>query len=306
MKPKYDILWKGMIEEVMEDLLLFVEPGIEKDLDMKRGFVYLDKELAEMYPEPEKPSNTKVVDKLVKVYLLDGSERWMLLHLEIQGKNEKDFPRRMFDYFIRLFSKYGRPVAAVALLTGKDSGSMPAAYEDSCLWMRARYDYKTVCIADYTDVELEASMNPFAAVVLVAKEVLLRVQGTDDERDAVLLRHKIMMVKLLKEKMAIFGEKKTEAILRFLNNYVAFRKSETNRKFVEQTDKLFEKKNTMGILEQLAEIKHQEGIEEGLKKGRKEHKKEMVRSLLAKTEFSPEKIAELVGVPVSLVEKFKK
>ncbi len=49
MKPKYDILWKGMIEEVMEDLLLFVEPGIEKDLDLRRGFVYLDKELAELY-----------------------------------------------------------------------------------------------------------------------------------------------------------------------------------------------------------------------------------------------------------------
>jgi hypothetical protein len=75
---------------------------------------------------------------------------------------------------------------------------------------------------------------------------------------------------------------------------VVFRKPEINRKFMEQTDEIFETKNTMGVLEQLAEIKHQEGIE----KGRKEQKEEMVRSLLANTEFSPEKIAELVGVPV--------
>jgi hypothetical protein len=50
MRPKYDILWKGMIEEVMEDLLLFVEPGIDDDLDLDRGFEFLDKELAAIDP----------------------------------------------------------------------------------------------------------------------------------------------------------------------------------------------------------------------------------------------------------------
>jgi flagellar biosynthesis/type III secretory pathway protein FliH len=75
---------------------------------------------------------------------------------------------------------------------------------------------------------------------------------------------------------------------------------------MEQTDAIFEKKNTMGVIEQWAEIKHQEGIEKGLEKGRKEERKEFVRSLLANTEFSPEKIAKLVGVPVAIVEKIKK
>lgn len=58
----------------------------------------------------------------------------------------------------------------------------------------------------------------------------------------------------------------------------------------------------MGIIEQLAEIKHQEGVEEGIEKG----KEETVRLFLANTEFSPEKIAELVKVPISLVRKLKK
>ena len=97
-------------------------------------------------------------------------------------------------------------------------------------------------------------------------------------------------------------EEKTAAILTFLNNYVSFKNPEINRKFMEQTDEIFGKKNTMGIIEQLAEIKHQEGVEEGVEQG----KEESVRLFLAHTEFSPEKIAELVGVPVSLVEKVKK
>lgn len=88
MKGKYDILWKGMLEEVFVDLLRFIDPQIDKELDLSRGVEFLDKELAEMYPEPEKKSSTRVVDKLVKVYLRDGGERWMLLHVEVQGRSE--------------------------------------------------------------------------------------------------------------------------------------------------------------------------------------------------------------------------
>lgn len=70
---------------------------------------------------------------------------------------------------------------------------------------------------------------------------------------------------------------------------------------MEQTDQIFGKKNTMGILEQLAEIKHQEGLEEGART----EKENFLRVFLAHTEFSADKIAELVGVPVELVEKVK-
>jgi hypothetical protein len=306
MKPKYDMLWKGMVEEIMADLLVFVDPEIGKELDLERGFEYLDKELAEMYPEPEKPGNNRVVDKLVKVFLRNGSERWMLLHLEIQGKNDKDFARRMFEYFIRVFGKHGRPVAAIAVLTGRTGDKMPAAYEDRCLWMRARYEYKTLCVTDYADEMLKASTNPFATVILVAKEALLQFKGTDEDRDNFLLDQKLQIVRLLKERMVVFGEKKAAAILTFLNNYVVFKNPKTNRNFVKQTDQILGKTNTMGIIEQLAEIKHQEGIEKGHRKGVKEGLEKAVRGLLTSSKFSPTKIAELLGVPVTLVKKVKK
>ncbi|HXB95799.1 MAG TPA: hypothetical protein VNU70_11585 [Puia sp.] len=54
----------------------------------------------------------------------------------------------------------------------------------------------------------------------------------------------------------------------------------------------------MGIIEQLAEIKHQEGVQETLEKA--------IRSLLTNTEFSPKKIAEVLEVPVALVSKIKR
>jgi len=91
-----------------------------------------------VYPEVEE-SNARVVDKLVKVFLRDGIERWILLHVEVQGNNGKQFPGRMFEYFVRLY-KRGRPVAAIAVLTGKDGRKRPGIFEDRCLWTCVRYE----------------------------------------------------------------------------------------------------------------------------------------------------------------------
>jgi hypothetical protein len=82
------------------------------------------------------------VDKLVKVYTRDGVEKWMLLHIEVQGKNEPDFPKRMFRYYYRLLDRYDRPVAAIAILTGRDGNKVPASYEEHCLWTREIYEEK--------------------------------------------------------------------------------------------------------------------------------------------------------------------
>ncbi|GGB23049.1 hypothetical protein [Puia dinghuensis] len=306
MRPKYDKLWKGILEVVIKDLLLFVEPDIEKYLDLQRGFEFLDKELVEMDPQPDKPSNTRVVDKLVKAYLRDGAESWMLLHVEVQGNKDGDFARRMFEYFIRLLSKYEQPVAAIAVFSGRDGKKMPAAYEDRCLWMRARYEYKTLCITDYPDEVLQTSLNPFATVLMVAKEVLLRVKDTKVEWENALYEHKVLVARLIKERMAVYGRRKTRAMMIFLHNYVVFESPEMNHKFIQQTDEIFKKKNTMGYFECWGEIRHEEGVEEGHEKGLKEGFEKAVRSLLTNTKFSTVKIAAMLEVPVSRVRKIKR
>jgi hypothetical protein len=83
MRHNKDILWKGLLEIVFDDLLRFVFPDADQVFDLQRAFVFLDKELAEMYPEPEKESDVRVVDKLVKVFRRDGAEEWLLVHVEI-------------------------------------------------------------------------------------------------------------------------------------------------------------------------------------------------------------------------------
>jgi predicted transposase YdaD len=308
MQRRYDPFWKGVLEEVFDDLLRFVFPHADKELDLEKGFEYLDKELGELYPEPEHPGQVRFVDKLAKVFMRDGSERWVLIHVEVQGHRDTEFARRMFTYYYRIMDRFETRVTAIAIFSGADGKRMPNQFEDIFLGTSLTYRYNTLCITDYADKALELSENPFALVMLVAKKILLK----GEDLDALLLKEKLHLVRLLMKK-GLFTKPKIAAIFTFLNNYICFEKSETSRIFREQVDIITGKKNTMGILEQVAQVRaaeaKEEGILEGIEKGREEGRAEeqekSVRIFLAHTEFSPEKIASLVGVSVAFVEKIK-
>jgi len=317
---QYDILWKGMVEEVFEDMMRFVFPEADRELDFTRSFEFLDKELGEMYPEPEKPMQTREVDKLVKVYQKDGEERWMLVHLEVQGWNDPLFSKRMFQYYYRILDRFNRPVTAIAIFTDRAGRNMPNRFEDRCLGTRLTYEYNTLFTLDYTHAQLEASDNPFAIVLLVVKMAELKNIRSNDEFDALLLEQKTLIAILLHQKR-LFSEEKIKAIDIFLNNYITFRKPETNLIFMDRLDNITGKRKTMGIAEQLAEIKAKEALQEGLQKGmmeglqkglergRAEERENasivFVQNLLANTEFSIEKIASLANVSLGFVTKVK-
>jgi hypothetical protein len=134
VKRDNDILWKSLLEVVFDDLLRFLFPGVEEVFDFKRGFEFLDKELAQMYPEPGKEPATRFVDKLVKVFRKDGKEEWPLVHIEVQGPTSRraPFAERMFRYFYRIFDRYRKPVTGIALFTGRDGKRMPTEFRYAC------------------------------------------------------------------------------------------------------------------------------------------------------------------------------
>jgi predicted transposase YdaD len=303
-----DILWKSILEEVFDDLLCFLFPKAEMLFNLQRRFEFLDKELGEMYPEPEKKSDTKFVDKLVKVYQRDGTEEWVLVHIEVQDQYDPLFAKRMFKYYCRIFDRFDRPITAIAVFSGRDGHKLPCRYERSYQGSMLTYQYNTLCILDYEDKDLMASDNPFAMVVLAAKKALLRGKDPDKE----LLKQKLLIAKLLYRKG--FSKRKIQAIYSFLYNYVRFANPETNRIFEKELGKIVGKKNTMGMLEGLTEIKTGEAMKKGIRKGRAQgrakgraaEKTRVVRRLLAEKGFTVKKIADIVDVSVSFVEKIKK
>jgi hypothetical protein len=304
MRRKDDILWKVVIEEVFDDLLRFVYADADQVYDLERGFEFLEKELAEMDPEPDEESDTKFADKLVKVYHRDGEEDWVMMHVEIQGEiaNRTEFSGRMFRYFYRILDRFKRPVSAVAIFTGRDGRRMPGIFEYRYHSTRVLYEYQVLSILDFSDEELAESKNPFALVVLAAKMALMVGRVSETE----LLERKVAIGVGLMRKG--FSVRKVRAIFSFLENMVLFENREMNRTFRRRIQS-HDKRDIMGIDEYVRqegfEIGMEEGIEKGIEKGRQEAQRVIVANLLAGTEFSTDKIASLANVSEAFVKEVR-
>ena len=290
---KSDILWKAIIEEVFDDLLRFIMPDADDEYNMERGFEFLEKELAEMYPEPEKESDTRFADKLIKVFGRKGEEDWILVHIEIQGDTSKrvQFTERMFRYFYRILDKHRKPVSAIAIFTGMGGQKMPDRYMYQYKRTRVLYEYQTLSILDFTDNELKESNNPFALVVLAAKTALL--EGRIPERE--LLERKLLIAKELLKRG--YTKHKVRAIMSFLESYVLFEDPEMNRIFREEI-RSYDKSNAMNMTD-FVKMEAEE-------RGRMEKEVSVTMKLLTQTNFSDAQIADIVGVSVAFVEDVRK
>lgn len=108
---KQDSAWKDVLDGLFPEFLAFFFPDIYREVDWTKDVVFLDKELQEIIREGE--FGKRIVDKLVKVFLLDGSENWILIHVEIQGSVRKEFARQRearcsFTIFVSLRNTIAR------------------------------------------------------------------------------------------------------------------------------------------------------------------------------------------------------
>ena len=301
MRHNKDILWKGVLEWVFDDLLRFLFPEADQVFDLKTPLGFMDKELAQICPEPKGKTTVRFVDKLVKVKLRKRFKKYALVHLEVQGqtkaKHRPQFGERMFRYFNLIFAKDSMPLAAIAIFSGGDGHLLPPRHLYHFMNTRFRYQYNTINIDNYSEEELGASKNPFAWVLLIAKYALLRGR----KREQRLLEKKWFIFQKLYEN-GLFDNQKLQAILVFMEHYIPFDDQEINRKFIERVDQLTGKKNTMDIFEQVAQMK----IEEARQEGETAAKEKFVCDLLAETEFSDEKIASLTRISVRRVASIRK
>jgi len=115
-----------VLERYFEAFLGFFFPDAHAAVDWTKEHVFLDKELQKVVRDAE--LGRRLVDKLVKVYTREGPEAWVLVHIEAQGQEDADFARRMYDYNYRLFDRYNRRVASLAVLTDDNPRWRPSAY----------------------------------------------------------------------------------------------------------------------------------------------------------------------------------
>ena len=303
--PRHDdLLWKVILEDVFDDFLCFLNPDADTILDLNRGFEFLDKELEQLYPPENDEYSPKVIDKLVKVFTKTGQEEWILVHVEVQGQYRKDFPKRMFTYFSRIFDKHQKPVTAYAIFTEAEKTIRPDVFKVEFMGTSLCYTFNTFKISHQSDDDLQASNNPFALVVLTVKTVLAGKKIINsEERDELLLELKIKLAKQLLNKR--IAKEKIRALMNFLKYYVRFENPDINDKFEKELEILTERSSTMGIEEFLLDRATKQGEKKGLEKGLEQMSHAVVENLIKELGLSNEQAADIAEVSVEYVAKVR-
>ena len=176
----YDSPWKLALARYLPEALALFFPDVHAGIDWTRGYQLLDKELQQVTRDAD--IGRRLADLLVKVWRHDGSDVWVLIHLEVQGTPDPQFPQRMFVYYYRIFDRYQCPVLSLALLADERADWRPDRFEQTLLGCTASLHYPIVKLLDWRSrrAELEASDNPFAVVLLAH----LAAQETRERADA--------------------------------------------------------------------------------------------------------------------------
>ncbi len=165
-RDDYDSPWKEIIEAYFREFMEFFFLVAADGIDWKKGYKFLDKELQKVVRDAR--LGRRLADKLVQVWQKNGKEAWVLLHVEVQGQKESDFNKRMFVYNFRIFDRYNREVASLAILADEDPKWKPDHYWNELWGCKVGIEFPVVKLLDYADKwdELEKSDNPFAVVVI--------------------------------------------------------------------------------------------------------------------------------------------
>lgn len=176
----YDSPWKESLDVYFKLFVALFFPQAHAEIDWDRGYESLDKELQQIAPEAE--LGRRVADKLVKVWLKDGQEQWLLVHVEVQTFEQAEFARRMYIYNYRAFDRYNREVVSLAVLGDDNPQWRPESFGYGRWGSHAGIRFPIVKLLDYAPEALEENPNPFAMVVLAHLETLQTHQAPGQRR----------------------------------------------------------------------------------------------------------------------------
>ena len=274
-RDDYDSPWKDILELYFAEFMAFFFPKAHADIDWSRGYQSLDSELQKIVRDAE--LGKRLADKLMSVYRLSGEPQLVLIHLEIQGHYESDFPLRMYVYHYRLFDKYERPIVSLAVLGDDDAKWRPHSYETELWGCRSSLEFPVVKLTDYESrwAELAQDRNPFAVMVMAH----LRTRTTKHDPTA-RLNSKMALVRALYERG--YERQQILELFRFVD-WLLHLPDEFEQQFHEQLQAYEATMSTpyiTSIERRGIEKGIQQGIEQGIAKGLEDHARATLRRLL--------------------------
>jgi hypothetical protein len=226
-----------------------------------------------------------IADKLFKVWLHDGGDYWLLIHIEVQGAYDPGFAERMFRYNVAAYALYDREVVSLAVLGDDNPAWRPSAFGYGRWGCRTGIDFLPVKLLDHAGAleRLEGSANPLAAVVLAH----LQAQAT--RGDPLSRRQwKLRIVKGLYERGWTADD--IRELFRLID-WILDLPEDLQEAFRSEVHE-YEEDKGMPYVTSIERLARKEGRQEGREEGREEGRKEGLREGL------------LEGITLDLEAKF--
>jgi hypothetical protein len=291
-RQDYDSPWKDILVRFFPDFMAFFFPDIHAAINWSRGFEFLDTELQKI--SVKAAIGRRLVDKLVKVYLRNGREVWVLIHIEIQGKREKGFTLRMFVYHYRIFNLHNRKVVSLVILADDDPRWRPSEFGYELFGTSLRLKFRAVKLLDYAgDWEsLEASKNPFAVVVMT------HLKASETRRSPELrYRWKLELVKGLYERG--YTAEDVRQLFSFID-WLMMLPEELEKKFDYELAE-FEEERKMEYVTGIERRAIQRGLQQGLGQGAASIVLRLLKRRLG--ELKPSVVARIEAMPLEKLEQ---
>ncbi len=298
-----DAAWKETLDLYFEPFLAFLFPEAHAAINWDQSVEFLDKEFQDLIPEAE--IGRRYADKLVKAWLSNGEEAFILIHVEVQSQEDSGFAQRMFVYHYRIFDYYQKRVMSLAVLGDERSGWRPDRYTYTLAGCELSLKFPIVKLVDFEDQwpELETSDNPLAVVVMAH----LRSRTTKSDAQA-RKRWKWILTRRLYERG--YSREDVIRLVRVMDRMMTL-PPELRRQFKEELEQ-YEAEAKMPLISSMEELAKEEGREEGIQIGeqrgiqigKQEGIQQMVIKLLQEG-VAVEIIAKTSGLSVEQIEQLR-
>jgi hypothetical protein len=254
-----DSPWKQILREYFPQAMQFFFPNTAALIDWTRPYEFLDKEFQSISRDAE--VGRRYADQLVRVWLLEGTEVWLLLHLEVQSQRESGFAERVFVYNLRIFELYRQIPVSLAILCDESLSWRPHSYGIEYPDTQLSFNFGIVKLLDWRDriEELDSINNPFAVVVL-AHLRLMETKRSVEQRKA----WKFRLTKMLYERG--YERQQILDLYRFID-WLIILPEPLEREFWQELQ-TYEEERKVTYVTNAERFGFERGIQEGEQRGR--------------------------------------
>lgn len=260
-KADLDSPWKDFLRVYFPQAMQFFFASTAALVDWQRPYEFLDKEFQTISREAQ--VGRRYADQLAKVWLKDGKQHWLLLHVEVQSQSEAEFAERMFTYSIRIFDQFRQVPISLAILCDESLSWRPSSYTADYPDTSLNFRFGMVKLLDWRDHmdELELSDNPFATVVMAHLKVI-ETKRNIEQRKAWKLRLTRGLYEKGYQRQAVLD------LYRFID-WVLVLPQVMEREFWQELQ-AFEEERKVTYVTNAERFGFERGMQEGEQKGRQE------------------------------------